>query len=89
MKVGILGGGLCGLVAGSKIKNSVILEADSSAGGHCRSEISEGYTYDIGGPHIIFSRNKKILKYENALGNYMNYGRDNKCFIKENLLISL
>lgn len=84
MKVGILGGGLCGLVAGSKIKNSVILEADSSAGGHCRSEISEGYTYDIGGPHIIFSRNKKILNYmKNALGNYMNYGlRDNKCFYK-------
>ena len=88
MKVGILGGGLCGLVAGSRLKNSVILEADSTPGGHCRSENSKGYTYDIGGPHIIFSRNKKILNFmKKSLGNYMNYGlRDNKCFYKGNFL---
>ena len=62
MSIGILGGGLVGLVIGSTVGlPNEILEADDRPGGHCRSLIENGYTFDLGGPHIIFSRNKEIL----------------------------
>ena len=62
MTIGILGGGLVGLVIGSTVgEPNEILEADARPGGHCRSLVESGYTFDLGGPHIIFSRNKDIL----------------------------
>lgn len=63
MRVGILGGGLVGLVVASRCRahDCEVLELDEVVGGHCRSLIEEGYTFDIGGPHILFSRNKEIL----------------------------
>jgi len=62
MKIGILGGGLSGLVfAGATRHDTEILEADSRIGGHCQSLLIDGYTFDVGGPHILFSRNQEIL----------------------------
>jgi protoporphyrinogen oxidase len=62
MRVGILGGGLVGLVIGSRCRHDCeILESDEVPGGHCRSLVEDGYTFDIGGPHILFSHNKEIL----------------------------
>ena len=64
MSIGVLGGGLVGLVIGSHLKlPHEILEADTRTGGHCRSLISDGYTFDFGGPHIMFSRDEKTLAY--------------------------
>ncbi len=63
MKVGILGGGLTGLVVAKSCTahDCDILELDDQVGGHCRSLLADGYTFDLGGPHILFSRNEEIL----------------------------
>ena len=62
MKIGVLGGGLSGLVfAGRSSHDTEILEADSRLGGHCQSLVQDGYTFDVGGPHILFSKNQEIL----------------------------
>lgn len=64
MTIGILGGGLVGLVIGAHLKQPCeVLEADDVPGGHCRSLVADGYTFDLGGPHIMFSQNKETLDY--------------------------
>jgi protoporphyrinogen oxidase len=88
MTIGILGGGLCGVVLGADIQDSVVIEAESRVGGHCKTEIDKGYTYDMGGPHIIFSKNQEILaEMKSALGSKLGYGlRDNRCFYNDKFL---
>jgi protoporphyrinogen oxidase len=88
MKIGVLGGGLCGVVFGAYVPETVVIEADSRPGGHCKSEINQGYCYDIGGPHIIFSKNESILsEMKNALGEKLAYGnRDNRCWYGDQFL---
>ncbi len=63
MKIGILGGGLAGLATASACRahRCEVLEAGDAIGGHCRSLVENGYTFDLGGPHILFSRNQEIL----------------------------
>ncbi|UCD93309.1 MAG: NAD(P)-binding protein, partial [Methanobacteriota archaeon] len=56
--IGILGGGLTGLTLGSLIPESQILEKEEVVGGLCRSKTKDGFTYDIGGSHVLFSRNE-------------------------------
>ena len=65
MKIGVLGGGLVGLVVASQCRQheSEVLELDTECGGHCRTLREEGYTFDLGGPHILFSRNQEILSF--------------------------
>ena len=63
-QTGILGGGLAGLTVAACIEgDSEVLEADARPGGHLRSVREEGFTYDAGGPHIIFSRNAETLAF--------------------------
>jgi protoporphyrinogen oxidase len=60
---GVLGGGIAGLaVAAHAAAECEVLEADDEVGGHCRSLVRDGYTFDLGGPHILFSRNPEILE---------------------------
>lgn len=67
--VTILGGGWAGICSAYEIKklnpnlNIVILEARSrnERGGLLRTEKVEGFSFDVGGPHMLFSRNDKIL----------------------------
>ena len=57
----ILGGGLSGLsVAHYLGEDCLVLEAEETPGGLCRSFNKEGFTYDIGG-HIIFSKDRNLL----------------------------
>lgn len=64
MKVCILGAGLTGLTLASKLDHDVeILEKESTCGGLCRSLQDKGYTFDVGGGHILFSKEKKILDF--------------------------
>jgi len=67
MKIGILGGGLTGLMLGYIFdKNGIefeILEKSHECGGLCKSIQKHGFTFDVSGGHIIFSRDKKILKF--------------------------
>lgn len=83
MKVGILGGGLAGLLLGYELSKRgyevTILEKEERIGGLCKSIYVEGYTFDVGGSHIIFSKDKEILSRmistigkENLIRHYRN-----------------
>jgi len=57
----ILGGGLTGLSAAHYLDGDcLVLEADETPGGLCRSFHKDGFTYDIGG-HILFSKDRELL----------------------------
>ena len=62
-EVGILGGGLTGLTLCSLLENGEILERESECGGLCRSISEDGFTFDCGGSHIIFSRDRNALNF--------------------------
>ncbi|MGQ9641962.1 MAG: protoporphyrinogen/coproporphyrinogen oxidase [Candidatus Bathycorpusculaceae bacterium] len=67
MKVAILGGGLTGLTIGYLLDelgvDFEVLEKESECGGLMRTLQREGFTFDYGGSHIIFSKNKEILDF--------------------------
>lgn len=82
--IGILGGGLTGLTLGSLIPESEVLEKEKAVGGLCRSKTEEGFTYDTGGSHVLFSRNRETMKWvEKTLGkNIERRVRNTKVFFK-------
>lgn len=62
--IGVLGGGLTGLALADMLNNkSTILEKEPECGGLCRSLQNNGFTFDYGGSHIIFSRDEDALNY--------------------------
>lgn len=81
-RVGILGGGLSGMAYAyfsSRMGYDVmVLEKDASPGGLMKSIREEGFTFDIGGSHIIFSKDKDVLSFmlsllgENKVENRRN-----------------
>jgi protoporphyrinogen oxidase len=81
---GILGGGLTGLTLGSLIPDSEVLERESVVGGLCRSKVVDGFTYDIGGSHVLFSRNEATMQFiKDILGdNIEKRTRNTKVFFK-------
>lgn len=83
--IGILGGGLTGLTVSDLLNNdSIILEKESECGGLCRSLQKNGFTFDYGGSHIIFSRDQAALNYlVSLLGeNKNNRKRNTKIYYK-------
>lgn len=46
-----------------KGEDVVVFERDSLIGGLCRSKTENGFTFDIGGSHIIFSRDTEVLDF--------------------------
>lgn len=64
MDVVVLGGGWAGVLYGleykSRYPNSsiMVLERQKAIGGLLRSEVINGHVFDVGGSHVIFSRNK-------------------------------
>ena len=82
MRIGILGGGLVGLVVAAECRrhDCEVLEMSDAVGGHCQSLVEDGYTFDVGGPHILFSKNKEILSLMLARlgGNIEQRRRNNK-----------
>ncbi|HON40057.1 MAG TPA: NAD(P)-binding protein, partial [Methanoculleus sp.] len=60
MKSAILGGGLTGMTLARLLHERggrvIVLEGNDKVGGLCRSRTEAGFTFDIGGSHIIFSR---------------------------------
>lgn len=65
VKCAILGGGLTGITLARLLRERgeevVVLEAGREIGGLCRSRTESGFTFDIGGSHIIFSRDREVL----------------------------
>jgi protoporphyrinogen oxidase len=81
--IGILGGGLAGLTIAAHLDHDCeVLEKESRGGGHCQTVQENGFTYDAGGPHIIFSRNREMVDYMvSLLGDNVHRGRrNNKIF---------
>lgn len=85
MRIGILGGGLTGLTIASGLSTEFeVLERNEECGGLCRSLQEDGFTFDYGGAHIIFSRNRRPVDFmTEVLGNNCVRGRrNNKVFFK-------
>lgn len=87
MKIGILGGGLTGVTLGYLLNDNVeILEKNMETGGLCRSLQDEGFTFDYGGSHIIFSKDKEVLSFLLAVlgDNKIQRRRNTKILFKGN-----
>jgi protoporphyrinogen oxidase len=70
VKIAILGAGVSGLslarflVEGGHPAQSVhVFEADATPGGLCRSKTVEGFTYDVAGGHILYSKDKAAMQW--------------------------
>ncbi|RJQ56246.1 MAG: hypothetical protein C4526_02315 [Nitrospiraceae bacterium] len=67
MKVTILGAGLAGLSAAYHLdKDYEIYEAESEAGGLCRTVKEKGFVIDYG-PHLFFSKDEYVQRFLNKL----------------------
>jgi len=85
MKVGILGGGLTGLTLGVELETDFeILEKNPDCGGLCRSLTMDGFTFDYGGAHIIYSQDQSALDFMLRMlgGNCHKGRRNNKIYYK-------
>ena len=85
MKIGILGGGLTGLTIASQSKNEFeVLEKNSDCGGLCRSLKENGFTFDYGGAHIIYSKDQSSVDFmlKSLKDNWHQGRRDNKIYYK-------
>jgi len=85
--IGILGGGITGLTLANLLEQeSVVLEKESEFGGLCKSLQKDGFTFDYGGSHIIFSRDNEVLNYLVSLlgDNETKKKRNTKIFYKGN-----
>jgi protoporphyrinogen oxidase len=88
----ILGGGLSGITLArllhEKGEEILVLEAEPVYGGLCRSRTEEGFTFDTGGSHIIFSRDEEVLAFMRRVieENEQRNKRNTKIFYKDRLV---
>ncbi len=88
MNWAILGGGLTGVTLARLLKEKghevTVLEKEPKIGGLCKSEVRNGFTFDSGGSHIIFSRDTDVLAFmQNALTDNREFrNRNTKIFYK-------
>ena len=88
MKTAILGAGLTGLTLGYLLNQKgvdfEILEKEHECGGLMRSLQEDGFTFDYGGSHIIFSKDKYVLDFMlNLMGdNKIKNRRNTKVLYK-------
>ncbi|MET1124065.1 MAG: FAD-dependent oxidoreductase [Archaeoglobaceae archaeon] len=77
MDVAIIGAGLAGLSAAHFLREHDlrIFEATERPGGLLKSEKVEGYVFDIGGSHIIFSRDPETLREMVSLFDHVSHIR--------------
>ena len=70
MKIAILGAGVSGLALarqlverGHSLDDLHLFEAGPVAGGLCRSKTVDGFTYDVSGGHILFSKDAETMQW--------------------------
>ncbi|HKE00841.1 MAG TPA: FAD-dependent oxidoreductase, partial [Planctomycetota bacterium] len=70
MRTAILGGGVSGLTLARRLREAgldvVVFEAAAKVGGLCGSERFDGYTYDVAGGHILYSKERDVLEWMKA-----------------------
>ena len=87
-KWAILGGGLTGVTLArllhEKGDDVTVFEKNAKTGGLCISEKRNGFTFDVGGSHIIFSRDTEVLTFmQNVLEENREFrNRNTKIFYK-------
>ncbi len=92
MTTAILGGGLSGLTLArllhEKGEEVVVLEAEPDIGGLCRTKKEQGFSFDTGGSHIIFSRDTEVLAFMRKMieGNEQMNNRNTKIFYKQHFV---
>ncbi len=92
MTTAILGGGLTGLTLARLLREHdeevIVLEAEQEYGGLCRSKTEEGFTFDVGGSHIIFSRDTEVLDFMRRMiaGNEQRNNRNTRIFYKQQFI---
>jgi len=89
MTIGILGGGLAGCTLGKLFLDEgwsfEILESQNEPGGLMRSTKNGEYTFDVGGPHILFTNKNKDglnLLLASINGNITERRRNTKILFK-------
>jgi protoporphyrinogen oxidase len=67
VRTAILGGGVSGLTLARRLREAglecVVFEAAAKTGGLCASESVDGYTYDVAGGHILYSKDRTVLDW--------------------------
>jgi protoporphyrinogen oxidase len=70
LKIAILGAGVSGLALarmlterGVPLADLTLFEADRVPGGLCRSKTVDGFTYDVSGGHILFSKDRAVMQW--------------------------
>lgn len=81
-RIGILGGGIAGLSLAYFLKDTdvAIIEKEDKVGGLCRSYQKNGLSYDVG-PHIMFSKNEKVLEFMTTITKTHRLTRSNQIFL--------
>ncbi|HJJ87996.1 MAG TPA: FAD-dependent oxidoreductase, partial [Methanocorpusculum sp.] len=88
-KWAILGGGLTGVTLARLLSEKgdevCVFEKEAKTGGLCISEERNGFTFDVGGSHIIFSRDTEVLEFmQNVLEENREFrNRNTKIFYKD------
>jgi protoporphyrinogen oxidase len=88
-RIGILGGGISGVALAANLdQNLDILEKSERIGGLCATVVEDGFTFDAAGPHIMFSKNKDVLKLMiDVLGENVHQNRrENRIYFKGSLV---
>jgi protoporphyrinogen oxidase len=83
MTTAVIGAGASGLTVALMLDDpAVVLEQASTPGGHCGTIVRDGFTFDEG-PHIMFSRNEKVLQFmiDSLGGNVHTSKRNNRVCI--------
>lgn len=89
MKIGIIGAGLSGLSLAFMLKeyDVDVFEASDRVGGLLKSESIDGYTFDIGGSHILFSKDRKVLdEMLRVVGSVLKHRRRTYIHYKGNFI---
>jgi protoporphyrinogen oxidase len=92
VRLGILGGGLSGMAYAyfsSRIGfNTTVLEKNVAPGGLMRSIFEEGFTFDTGGSHVIFSKDTDVLSFMlSLLGNNRVENKRNTAILYKGRLV--